>query len=130
MRAWRGDWIARIRERVAEKGFATVTEFADARPFAPLVDLADELGVEDVAAVQLETVLRSEAEEAGRVGEFVRKLLVRRIHEAIPDGWGISEGYDFNFEASGAFANWIGALEDSQTRQAEHVWRRLRAANP
>ncbi|RYZ15535.1 MAG: NUDIX hydrolase, partial [Myxococcaceae bacterium] len=50
--AWQGNIKARLYERVRERGYESLTAFADARPAVPLYVLADELG-NDVAAVQV-----------------------------------------------------------------------------
>ncbi len=42
--AWEGNWRVRLYERVRERGCSSLTAFAEARPTASLVALADELG--------------------------------------------------------------------------------------
>jgi hypothetical protein len=121
-RAWDGNWNARILSRVWKRGFQTVTEFADSRPLDTLSGLADELGREDVAPIQLEFLLRQEAEERGTVERFARSLLVRRFRERVPDGWAISDNYEFESERAGAYASWIGGLDDRDHEAAERVW--------
>jgi hypothetical protein len=91
--AWSGDWRARIRERLREKGFASVAAFVDARPKASLLGLATELGqatesgLKDVAAVQLERMLLDEAKASGTLERRARDLLARRLHAELPEGW-------------------------------------------
>jgi len=52
---WQGNWVARLCERVRERGYDSLTAFAEARPTASLVTLAEELGPDDVAGVQVFT---------------------------------------------------------------------------
>jgi hypothetical protein len=52
-RAWEGNSKARLYERVRERGYDSLTAFAEARPTASLVALAEELGKDDIAAVQV-----------------------------------------------------------------------------
>jgi hypothetical protein len=59
--AWQGRRV-RLYERVRERGFDSLTAFADARPAVPLHALAEELGEEDVAGVQVLGGLLAEAE--------------------------------------------------------------------
>jgi hypothetical protein len=126
---WKGNWKNRVYERVAARGFSTVTDFADSRPTASLLELADELGPEDVAAIQLETLLYDEAKESGYVDRFARSLLVRSLRERIPDGWNVGERYDFDSEAAGGFGRWTAILDEMHDEAAWQVWQSLRAAN-
>lgn len=56
-RSWQGNWKVRLYERVRERGYDSLTAFADARPTASLVELAEELGKDDIAGVQVFTGL-------------------------------------------------------------------------
>jgi hypothetical protein len=86
--AWEGNWEKRIYDRVFERDFRDLTAFAEARPTATLMQLADELSSQDdIAPVQLERLLRDEALAAARVHRFARSALVRAIHEYFPQGW-------------------------------------------
>jgi len=85
--AWQGDWQKRIYDRVVERDFPSLTAFAESRPTATLMQLAEELGAEDIAVVQLESLLRHEARETRRVHRFARSAIVRQIHEYFPRGW-------------------------------------------
>src|SRR4051794_22116069 len=46
--AWSGDWRVRLRERIRDRGYDSVTAFAEERPTVSFADLADELG-QDIA---------------------------------------------------------------------------------
>ncbi|OJH33384.1 hypothetical protein BON30_48945 [Cystobacter ferrugineus] len=48
-RSCEGNWKARLYERVRERGYDSLTAFAEARPATSLMALADELGPEDIA---------------------------------------------------------------------------------
>ncbi len=50
--AWQGNIKARLYEWVRERGYDSLTAFAESRPAVPLYVLADEMG-NDVAAVQI-----------------------------------------------------------------------------
>ncbi|HZH77444.1 MAG TPA: NUDIX hydrolase [Archangium sp.] len=86
-RAWEGNVKARLYERVREHGYDSLTAFADARPAVPLYLLAEELGKDDVAAVQVLSGLLAEAERREQVTRFVRDVLVRELSESLPNGW-------------------------------------------
>ncbi|MFP2960649.1 NUDIX hydrolase [Myxococcus sp. 1LA] len=83
---WQGDIKARLYERVRERGYDSLTTFAEARPAVPLYVLADELG-SDVAAVQVLSGLLYEAEQRKQVTRLVRDVLVRELAERFPNGW-------------------------------------------
>jgi hypothetical protein len=61
-------WWYRVRER----GYESLTAFAEARPTASLVELAEELGPDDVAGVQVFSGLVAEAERNNQVTRPVR----------------------------------------------------------
>ncbi len=86
-RAWQGNVKVRLYERVRERGYDSLTAFAEARPTASLVALAEELGPDDIAGVQVFRGLLAEAERSHRVTRFVRDVLVRELAESLPDGW-------------------------------------------
>jgi hypothetical protein len=105
---WLGDWVTRIYHRVRAQGFDSVTAFANANPKATLLELAAQLGA-DVAAIQLEGVLHSEAEAKGAPEQFARDLLVRNIRHHLPVGW--IAGKASEFARAGAYASWAAAVE-------------------
>ncbi|MFL5351007.1 NUDIX hydrolase [Archangium sp.] len=85
--AWQGNWVVRLYERVRERGYDSLTAFADARPTASLVALAKELGKDDVAGVQVLRGLLAEAERRKQVTRFVRDVFVRLWSDEVPNGW-------------------------------------------
>jgi len=84
---WRGNWVVRLYERVRERGYDSLTAFAEARPTASLVALAEELGPDDVAGVQVFNGLVAEAERKNQVTRLVRGQLVRELSDSLPNGW-------------------------------------------
>ncbi len=50
---WQGNWAARMYARVRERGYDSLTAFVEARPTAPLVELAEDLGEDGYSAAQL-----------------------------------------------------------------------------
>lgn len=79
-------WQQRLHELLAAHGYPSVGAFADSNPLATLDQLADALGVPDVAAVQLESELLREAVDAQQVARRARDLLSRKL-AALPGGW-------------------------------------------
>jgi len=124
---WDGDWEGRIYARVRAQDYSSVTGFADARPTATYGELARELG-DDVAVVQLETLLRDEAKKGRFTERFARTSLVRLLREHCSDGWG--SGAAFAFRAARAFASWVSTLGDEYESAAERTWRLLKARPP
>ena len=62
--AWQGNWLVRLSERVRDRGYDSVTAFAEARPTASLVELADELGERYRGGAGLDRVRRRGGEES------------------------------------------------------------------
>jgi hypothetical protein len=121
---WRGDWAGRVRQRVREKGFPDANAFGEAFPVASFLTLADMLG-EDVAAAQLETVMKGDASLALTFDRFARSALVRHLHEYLPDGWGSDD-----MGRASAYAHWGGSLEDTFDPERDAAWDRLEALPP
>jgi hypothetical protein len=89
MTAWSGDWQQRITERVRARGFETVGDFIEVHPNVDLVDVANDLGPDDVAADQLLRMYRREASASSPAYErFARSCLARHIVRWLPQGWG------------------------------------------
>ena len=86
-RSWEGNWKVRLYERVRERGYDSLTAFAEARPTASLVALAEELGPDDAAGVQVFSGLVAEAERNNQVTRLVRGQLVRELCACLPNGW-------------------------------------------
>ncbi|WP_338867942.1 NUDIX hydrolase [Myxococcus stipitatus] len=104
--AWRGYINARLCERVRERGYDSLTAFADARPSVPLFVLADELG-NDVAAVQLLSGLMFEAEQRKQVTRLIRDVLVRELAERFPSGWPDVLADSSRVEAAMGLGSWF-----------------------
>jgi hypothetical protein len=83
---WHHDWRERVQQHVRERGFDTVTAFAESQPTASLRDLAAQLG-DDVGASNIERLLVDEAEEAGTMKRCAMSLLVRQLNAELPEGW-------------------------------------------
>jgi len=116
--AWQGNWRVRLYERVRERGYDSLTAFAEARPAMPLVELAEELGKDDVAGVQLLSGLHAEAEQRKQVTRFVRDVFVRQFSECLPDGWPPVLDDANRFKVAKALSSWF---VDTPPTHREHV---------
>ena len=128
--SWQGNWKARLYERVRERGYDSLTTFAEARPTASLVALAEELGADDVNAVQVFSGLVAEAERSHQLSRLVRGQLVRELSEALPGGWPDGTDEDARLELAIALGRWSAytpAPLKERVRQARAV---LRATPP
>ncbi len=110
-KTWSGDWHGRILERVRERGFETLTEYASDRAGVSLVSLADELGP-DIAAAQLRGVLLEEAVRRNTVPRLLRDLFVRELRDRLPQGWNYPLDDESRSEIAGALAHWETELKD------------------
>ena len=128
--AWRGNIRARLYERVRERGYASLTAFADARPAVPLHMLADELGKDDVAAVQVFSGLLAEAERSKQVTRLVRDVLVRELAESIPEGWPTVMDDANRFKVAEALGSWFAYTPETHRERADQVMAALRATPP
>jgi hypothetical protein len=111
-KTWSGDWHSRVLERVQQLGFRTVTQYAADRPGVSLLALAQELGSEDVAAVQVMCVLLDEAIRAGALPRLLRDLFERELRKALPEGWKQPLDDAARYEVAGAISGWHAELQD------------------
>jgi hypothetical protein len=128
--SWRGNWVARLYERVRERGHNSVTAFAEARPTASLVELARELGKDDVAGVQVFTALVEEAERGHHVTRLVRGQLVRELYEHLPDGWPAALVDPDRFKVVMALSAWFSFTPVTHRERVDQISDALLATPP
>ncbi|WP_257460648.1 NUDIX hydrolase [Archangium lipolyticum] len=128
--AWEGNWRVRLYERVRERGYSSLTAFAEARPTASLVALADELGEDDVAGVQVLSGLLAEAEQRKQVTRFVRDVLVRMLSQSLPDGWPAVLDDANRFKVAKAIGRWSAYTPETHQKRVERARAALRASPP
>lgn len=128
--AWRGNWRVRLYERVRERGYDSLTAFANARPTASLVALAEELGPDDIVGVQVLSGLHAEAERRKQVTRFVRDVLVRELSECLPDGWPAVLNDANRFKVAKALGSWIADTPETHKERARQVRTTLLATPP
>ncbi len=128
--AWRGNWRVRLYERVRERGHDSLTAFATARPTASLVALAEELGEDDIAGVQVLSGLHAEAEQRQQVTRFVRDMLVRELSECLPDGWPAVLDDPNRFKVAKALGSWIADTPETHKERVRQVRTSLLATPP
>ncbi|WNG50136.1 NUDIX hydrolase [Archangium minus] len=129
-RAWQGNVKARLYERVRERGYDSLTAFAEARPAVPLYLLAEELGKDDVAAVQVLSGLLAEAEQRKQVTRFVRDVLVRELSESLPKGWPAVLDDASRGEVAMALGTWTAYTPETHKERVRQARAALRASPP
>jgi len=129
-RSWVGNWKARLYERVRERGYESLTAFAEARPTASLVALAEELGPDDVAGVQVFSGLVAEAERSKKLTRLVRGQLVRELSQHLPDGWPAVMDDENRFKAARALAGWYSFTPEPHKERVDQVSDALMATPP
>jgi hypothetical protein len=129
-RSWEGNWKARLYERVRERGYESLTAFADARPTASLVDLAEELGKGEVAGVQVLGGLHFEAEQRKQVTRFLRDVFVRMFAQSVPNGWPAVLDDANRFAVAKALGSWVAYTPDVHQERARRVMMALMANPP
>jgi hypothetical protein len=129
-RSWEGNWKVRLYERVRERGYDSLTAFADARPTASLVELAEELGPDDIAGVQVFSVLLAEAEQRKQVTRLVRDVLVRMLSQSLPDGWPAVMDDANRFKMAKALGRWSAYTPETHEKRVEQARAALRATPP
>jgi hypothetical protein len=129
-RSWQGNWKARLYERVRALGYDSLTAFAQARPAVPLHLLAEELGKDDVAGVQVLGGLHVEAERRRQVTRFVRDVLVRHFSESLPNGWPPVLDDESRFQIGKTFGCWTADTPETHKERVRQARAALRANPP
>ncbi|AKJ07696.1 hypothetical protein ATI61_107147 [Archangium gephyra] len=129
-RAWQGNVKARLYERVRERGYDSLTAFAEARPTASLVELAEELGPDDIAGVQVFSGLLAEAERRKQVTRLVRSVLVRMLSQSLPEGWPAVMDDTNRFKVAKAIGRWSSYTPETHEKRVEQARAALRASPP
>ncbi len=111
---------ARLSERVRERGFDSLSAFAEARPALPLYLLAEELG-QDIAAVQVFSALLAEAVRLARVTRLVRDVLVREIADGLPNGWPAELDEANRFEVAMVLARWSAYSPETHKERVDRA---------
>ncbi|MBU8895461.1 NUDIX hydrolase [Corallococcus sp. M34] len=128
--SWQGNWKGRLYGRVRARGYDSLTAFAEARPTASLVALAEELGPDDVAGVQVYDGLVAEAIRTGQVTRLVRGQLVRELWASLPEGWPAVLDDDNRFKIAKAIGLWSGIVPDTHKERVRRAREVLRADPP
>lgn len=118
-RSWEGNWRVRLYERVRERGYDSLTAFANARPTVPLIELAEELGREDVAGVQVMSGLLAEAEQRNQVTRLVRDILVRLLSQNLPNGWPAEMDTDSRFAVAKTLGCWFADSPETYKKRVD-----------
>lgn len=129
-RAWEGSIKARLYERVRERGYDSLTAFAEARPIDSLVALAEELGPDDIAGVQVFSGLLAEAEQKKQVTRLVRGQLVRELWACLPNGWPAVLDDANRFDVAHALGAWVAFTPDTHKERADKAGDALLATPP
>jgi hypothetical protein len=129
-RSWEGNWKVRLYERVRERGYDSLTAFAEACPTASLVALAEELGPDDIAGVQLYSELLAEAERRKQVTRLVRGQLVRELWACLPNGWPAVRDDANRFKVAKALGLWSSLAPITHEKRVEQARAALRATPP
>jgi hypothetical protein len=129
-RSWQGNWKVRLYERVRERGYESLTAFAEARPTASLIALAEELGEEDVNAVQVFSGLVAEAERSHQVTRLVRAQLVRELAQHLSNGWPAVLDDANRFTVAKALGLWSGFTPETHLERVRQASAALLASPP
>ncbi len=128
--SWEGHWKARLYERVRERGYDSLTAFAEARPTLPLVELAQELGGDDVNAVQVFSGLVAEAEQSNRLTRLVRGQFVRELYEGLPNGWPTVLDEEARLEVALVLGSWSAYTPETHEVRVRQASAALLATPP
>ncbi|WP_434386377.1 NUDIX hydrolase [Melittangium boletus] len=119
--SWEGPWKRRLYERVREHGYDSLTAFAEARPTASLVALAEELDPEALNAVQVFSALVAEAERSHLLTRLTRGQFVREWHEGLPEGWPTVMDDAHRFKVARALGSWFAFTPETHKARVDQA---------
>nr|WP_244224405.1 NUDIX hydrolase [Corallococcus sicarius] len=117
-------------ERVRERGYDSLTAFAEARPTASLVALAEELGRDDIAGVQIFSGLVAEAERSKQLTRLVRGQCVRELYACLPNGWPSVLDDDARLEVAIALGHWFAYTPETHKGRVDRAGEVLLSSPP
>ncbi|PQO43493.1 hypothetical protein [Blastopirellula marina] len=121
--AWNHDWHAFAQTQVREFGFASLTEFVRCYEACPYDQLAMMLGGKRLAAVQIQQLLRGEAQSDADREYYVRSTLVRALNKHVPAGIRSHEEWSLVL----ALTSWTEALDEADRPRSLELAKRLKA---
>jgi hypothetical protein len=127
---WTGDWQRRVRSRLLSLGCVTMQDFLARFPGESYLKIAERLG-NDIAAIQVEVTQYDEAKALSQIRDAAKDSLARDLNSHVPDGW--RHGAKGDFETSGAYADWVGRVQDAEQSlrtRADAVWTALEKLHP
>ncbi|MET0406263.1 MAG: NUDIX hydrolase [Cystobacter sp.] len=127
---WEGNWVARLYERVRERGYDSLTAFADAHATLPLHLLAKKLGKDDIAGVQVLEGLLAEAERRNQVTRCVRDIFVRLWAQSVPEGWPTVMDDAHRFKIAEALGSWSAYTPETHEDSVRRAGDALLATPP
>jgi hypothetical protein len=128
------DWRERLCRELEARGFSSATGYADSQPLASLPELANSLGADEIAAMQLEERLVEEAEGNGTMERCARSLLARDLRQELPEGWqrewneALEETHSPLFRKTGVFSSLTMALPELYAPATERIRKAMDAA--
>jgi hypothetical protein len=112
---WTEDWRKRVEGALDERGMASVLEYAKLHEDATFYELAEDLGGEYLAPVQIEILLREACEHSRCLDYYARSTLVRQLHLYVPEG--IKKHGDWKLIR--ALSSWIAMTATSPASEEE-----------
>ena len=129
-RSWRGHGRFAFTSGSASMVYDSLTAFAEARPTASLVALAEALGEEDVNAVQVFSGLVAEAERRHQLTRLTRGQFVREFLEGLPNGWPPVLDDANRFRVAKTLSAWIAFTPETHQERARQISAVLLATPP
>jgi hypothetical protein len=113
----RGDSQIWIGQMISRRGHQTLTSFCNEHPTMTIGELAEVLGMEDVAPIQILWMLVDEALASNTVRECAQSLLIRFLHRPA-GGWPSGNGWDEQKEIRFALTTWEGSFPEEAYRSS------------
>lgn len=129
--AWQGNWKTRILNRLEGRGVNTLTEYLNQKPTLSYIEIANDLGKDDVAAFHVEWLHFEEAIKNDRFRDAAIDSLLRDIFHHLPNGWKRDAAGEF--DTAGVWADWVVRLENYSNNIkpiALAVWGELLKSHP
>jgi hypothetical protein len=106
--AWTHNWQEYAYKCLRESGCESVFDFARRHETWSYAQLADNLGGNKLAPIQIQRLLREEVQDQLMHEYYVRSSLVRNLHEHVPKGIRMHDEWNLIL----ALSSWVGSMDE------------------
>lgn len=122
---WSDGWRDRTYSMIKRLGFESVTSFLDHEPDKSFEDKSTELGLGEIAPIQLQWLYRDEAKKNRQTKQYLAGSFVRYLARHIPNGIRLHGEWPLNL----ALGSWAGSMDEEDQDRCAIIVKRFKDAS-